>query len=355
NEIGMIPDARDYSEEANKFFGDAVPEEFIKYLQEHKTELNPNLVELWQKNGFKTSGNWEEIFGKSPQTDEIFMAWYFAKYTEYVAEAGKKEYPLPMYVNAALIRPGYKPGQYPSGGPLPHLMDMWKAAAPALDFLAPDVYFQNFAEWVSKYDVPLSGTGQMFNQFFIPEVGNNQSVANAYYAIAQHNVMGYSPFSIESLSDPSNNQVSKGYDVLRQLTPLILSHQGEGTMAGVILDSAGQTEKIKLGDYIFTFHHEYSWPFAPKNEGENPRYGGMIIMISPNEYYIAGRGLVVTFEPATNDGAIAGIGSLDEGKFADGTWIAGRRMNGDQSHQGRHMDLPGNTFSIQKVILYKYK
>jgi len=355
NEIGMIPDARDYSKNANEAFNSAVPEEFINYLKINKDKLNSYLYGLWKKNGFKTKGNWKEIFGDGLATDEIFMAWNFAKYTNYVAEAGKKEYPLPMYVNAALPRPGFKPGQYPSGGPLPHLMDIWKAAAPEIDFLAPDIYFPNFAEWVTKFDIPVNKPGQIFNQFFIPEAGNNQSVVNAYYVFAQHNVMGYSPFSIESLDDPSNNQVSEGYKILAQLSPLILANQGKGTMAGVLLDSASQTAKIKLGNYIFNFYHEYSWPYAPKIEGENPRYGGMIIMVSPDEFYIAGRGLIVTFETATDDNSIAGIGSIDEGKLIDGEWIPGLRLNGDQSHQGRHMDLPGNTFSIQKVRLYKYK
>jgi hypothetical protein len=95
--------------------------------------------------------------------------------------------------------------------------------------------------------------------------------------------------------------------------------------------------------------------YAPKTEGENPVYGGLIIMVSQDEFYIAGRGLVVTFEAGTDDNSLVGIGSMEEGKFVDGKWIAGRRMNGDQSHQGRHMDLPGNTYSIQKVKLYKYK
>ncbi|MGA9407721.1 MAG: beta-galactosidase, partial [Bacteroidota bacterium] len=113
NEIGMIPDARDYSESANESFKAAVPAKLLSYLKEHKDDLNPDLRELWGKNGFETNGNWEEIFGSGLSTDELFMAWNFAEYTNYVAEAGKKEYPLPMYVNAALIRPGYKQGQYP--------------------------------------------------------------------------------------------------------------------------------------------------------------------------------------------------------------------------------------------------
>jgi hypothetical protein len=167
--------------------------------------------------------------------------------------------------------------------------------------------------------------------------------------------MGYSPFSIESLPNPEYNQVSKGYDVLAQLTPLIISNQGKGTMAGVLLDSANQKARIKLGDFIFNVSHAYSWRYAPRTEGDNPRFGGMIIMVSPDDFFIAGRGLIVTFETGTAEKTIAGIGSIDEGKFIDGKWVPGLRLNGDQSHQGRHVDLPGNTFSIQKVRLYKYK
>jgi beta-galactosidase GanA len=355
NEMGMIPSARDYGKSANKFFDAPVPEELINYLNQNKDSIQPRLLNDWKKNGFKTSGNWEDVFGKGLQTDEYFMAWNFAKYANYVAEAGKKEYPLPMYVNAALIRPGAEPGQYPSGGPLPHLIDIWKTAAPDIDFLAPDIYFRNFAEWVSRFDVPVGKQGQMFNQFFIPEASNNQGVVNAFYAIAQHNVMGYSPFSIESLPNPLDNQVAKGYNVLSQLTPFILADQGKGMMRGAIVDSASQIAEIKLGGYEFNVHHEYSWPYAPKIEGENPRYGGMIIMILPDEFYVAGRGMVITFKSADDEGEYVGIGSDDKGRFVNGKWVPGLRLNGDQTHQGRHIDLPGDTYSIQKIRLYKYK
>ncbi len=241
NEIGMIPDARDYCQSANEAFNSEVPQELIQYFKENKNKLNPHLYKLWEKNGFKTNGSWEDIFGKSLSTDEIFMAWKYAKYADFVAEVGKKEYPLPMYVNAALIRPGYKPGQYPSAGPLPHLFDIWKAAAPNIDFLSPDIYFPSFAEWVEKFDVPANNNKNFSNPLFIPEVGNTQSIANAFFAFGQHNAIGFSPFSIESLDNPENNQVANGYEVLTQLTPLILDNQGKGTMAGVLLDSASQT------------------------------------------------------------------------------------------------------------------
>jgi len=348
NEIGMIPDARDHSPEADRAFSEPVPKELINYLQVHRDSLQPDLLEAWKTNGYSTSGNWEEVFGKGTSTDEYFMAWYFGRYANYVAAAGKREYPLPMYVNAALIRPGWKPGMYPSGGPLPHLMDIWKAAAPEIDFLAPDIYFPTFKEWCDKFIKP-------DNHFFIPECQNTQSVANAYYAMAEDNVMGFSPFSIESVSDPSHNQISRGYEVLSELAPLILENQGRGTMRGILLDSASQETRIALADYVFTFRHEYAWFFAKHEPGPTPRVGGLIIMHSPDEFIIAGTGLLVTFQTRTPGKSIAGIVSDFEGKFVDGKWIPGLSLNGDQTNQGRQVFLPGDDFTIQKIKLYSYR
>ncbi len=147
NEIGMIPDSRDRSSIANELFNQPVPADLMNYLLQHKDQLIPEFRGVWAANNFMARGTWEEIFGKGPGTDEIFMAWYFARYVNRVTEPGKAQYSLPMFVNAALIRPGYQPGQYPSAGPLPHLMDVWRGGAPAIDFLSPDIYFQNFAEW----------------------------------------------------------------------------------------------------------------------------------------------------------------------------------------------------------------
>ena len=112
----------------------------MTYLKKNKNELVPEFLALWQKNGFLTSGSWEEVFGTGLSTDEIFQAWQYAVYTNAVAAAGKKEYPIPMYVNAALNYKNVNPGQYPSAGPLPHLMDVWQAGAPQIDILSPDFY-----------------------------------------------------------------------------------------------------------------------------------------------------------------------------------------------------------------------
>lgn len=55
-----------------------------------------------------------------------------------------------MYVNVALNSRGRKPGEYPSGGPLTHLIDIWHAAAPAIDVLGVDIYDKGYEDWVEN-------------------------------------------------------------------------------------------------------------------------------------------------------------------------------------------------------------
>ena len=180
----------------------------IDALQKHKDTLHPYLRAKWLANGFKTSGNWEAVFGTGWDTADLFMAWHYARYIGKVAEAGKAEYALPMFVNAAVIRPEYAPGQYNSGGPLSHSIDLWKAGAPQLDFLAPDIYFE-FKKWCEQYDVP-------GNPLFIPEVTSfAPTAANVFFAVGQHKAIGYSPFGIDGLEEAAAAGLARSYDIPR--------------------------------------------------------------------------------------------------------------------------------------------
>jgi beta-galactosidase GanA len=353
NEIGMIPEARDHSARADSLFAAPVPAELMAYLRQHRDSLVPELRELWAKQGNHESGAWQEVFGQGLQTDELFMAWWFGRYADRVAAAGKAEYPLPMYVNAALIRPGYVPGRYVSAGPLPHLLDVWRVAAPSIDFLAPDIYFPNFVEWTTKY--VRSG-----NPLFIPEANNAgalEAAANAAYAFGEHDAIGFSPFSIENTPDPAGSMLARAYAALRGLAPLILAHQGRGTMVGVrppvsftgeVDDSA---RSLPLGDYVLNVSFRDPWVTA-QNTAE---HGGLIIALAPDEFLVAGTGLTITFAPRGPGAPSAGILSVQEGRFEGGRWIGGRWLNGDEDHQGRHLRLPTGEFGIQRVRLYRFR
>ncbi len=352
NEVGMIPEARDHSARADSLFRAPVPPELLAYLRAHRDSLAATLRAAWQAQGSRGSGSWEEVFGPGPATDELFMAWYFGRYVERVAAAGKAEYPLPMYVNAALIRPGYTPGRYVSAGPLPHLLDVWRAAAPHIDFLAPDIYFPNFVEWTDRY-------ARAGNPLFIPEAnraGAPEAAANAAYAFGAHDAIGFSPFSIEN-ADPAGGMLAQAYAALRGLAPLILAHQGRGTMVGVrppvsftgeVHDSV---QRVPLGDYVLSVSFRDPWVTA-QNTAE---HGGLIIALASDELVVAGTGLTITFAPRGPGAPTAGLLSVQEGRYEDGRWIGGRWLNGDEDHQGRHVRLPAGQFGIQRVRLYRYR
>lgn len=349
NEIGMLPDARDHSTMAGEAFNQSVPAKLISYLNSHKAGLVPEMQQIWQEGGNKTSGNWEAVFGKSLATDELFMAWYFAEYANAVAKAGKAIYPLPMYVNAALNAPGKKPGQYPSAGPLPHLIDIWKAAAPDIDLLSPDFYNPNFRYWNDRYTRP-------DNALFIPEHRFEDGVdAKAFYAIGHYKALGFSPFSIETDNKTVGEPLSQAYKIIQQLSGEISKAKRKGTMEGVLLSKDVDTVHLQMGDYILTVSHDLTLGWSPKAKDTNwPLTGGIIIALTKDEFYVGGTGLVISFKPI-KDGERAGILQVDEGVFVNGKWQPGRRLNGDEDHQGRHLRIPVSEYGLQRIKLYNYK
>ena len=358
NEIGMIPTARDHSAEADRAFASAVPGELMAALAAHREELAPELRALWLAAGGKPSGTWSDVFGPGPAGEEVFMAWHFARYAEAVAAAGKREYPLPMFANAALIRPGHQPGQYPSAGPLPHLFDVWRAAAPSLDFLAPDIYFQNFAEWARRYR-------RAGNPLFVPEAMRSpEASVNALYAFGAHDAIGFSPFGIESIGEPAAKHLAASYDLVAQLEPLLVELQGKGRSAGLLSEGPEQRQpqQVRLDGYVLAATFERGTPpsladgvLVPTGApaGPPPPSGGLVLATAPDEFVVAGTAVTITFASATA-GQRVGILSAEEGRFVAGRWETSRRLNGDETHQGRHVRLEPGRFSIQRVKLYLY-
>ncbi|MBI2511050.1 MAG: DUF5597 domain-containing protein [Opitutae bacterium] len=367
NEIGMIPEARDRSAEAERAYAAPVPSALMDYLAKNRAALAPELLATWNAASGKTAGTWSEVFGASPPGEEIFMAWHFAAYVQAVAAAGKAELPLPIFANAALIRPGYQPGQYPSAGPLPHLIDVWRAAAPALDFLAPDIYFQNFSYWAQAYT--RSG-----NPLFIPEaLRAPEAAVNALYAFGQLDAIGFCPFAIESNTEFAAGYLAASFDLVRQLTPLLAEKQGRGLTAGFLQESveSKQPQQVQLGRWIARASFERAAPpqladglaivigaensalAAGGRAGAAPS-GGLMIALGDDEFLFAGIGLTITFA-STEPGQQAGILSCAEGRFENGEWKHFRWLNGDQTHQGRHVRLEPGRFSMQRVKLYRYR
>ena len=354
NEIGMLPSARDHSKQANAKFNEEIPAELIDYLGKNKKNLNPEFSKIWQENGFKTKGNWETIFGKGLQTDEIFMAYYFASYTNKITKAGKKEYNIPAYVNAALNRSGAKPGEYPSAGPLPHILDIWKAASPDIDVYAPDFYFPHTKYWCDLF------TSQD-NPLFIPEHRfDNTVAAKALFTIGHYESLGFSPFSIEQIPGkditPKEQKLAETYAIIDQIKPLLDKARGKNKIEGILLDKEVKQTTFTLGDYELTASHTYNLGWEPNSNAEDwEPAGAIIIQTGDNEFYYAGFGVSLTFKNLKNPSAKVGILKAERGTFKNEKWNVFQHLNGDQTHQGRHIRSFIDDVTIQRFTLYEYE
>ncbi len=399
NEVGVLRDSRDRSDPANQAFAGPVPKELMSYLQAHKDTLSPELHELWASQGFKTSGTWEQVFGpgkpasveipiqtKSPplspeeyQTgwrklhwpvDEIFMTWNYSRFINTVVEEGKKEYDIPMFVNAWLQQPNTAwPGTYPSGGPLPQVHDVWRAGAPAIDLLAPDLYLEYFDEVCQRF-------GRNGNPLFIPETNTNP--ANVLPAFGKFNAIGFSPFFIERSVGPDTD-LAAAYRVVHDLTPAILSQQGKETITAVRMHPGDAPIDVKLGNYTLTVTYvgnRFSIapePPAPKPVAQPvqppapptppsqsaspapPQATAILIATGPDEFYFGavGGGVRIAFAPNMPGPKIVGLGDVQQGKFVNGQWQVVRQLGGDDTGQGELLAVRPNT--ALRVTVYRYE
>ncbi len=368
NEVGVLTSVRDFSPEAQKSWKSDVPADLIAYLQSHKGKLFPELEKVWAANGYKTKGNWETIFGVSTTntdnwqaypfySEELFMAYHYAKYIGTVAAMGKKEKTLPMYCNAWLKQPsGGYPGKFPSGGPLPEVLDVWRAAAPSVDFLAPDIY-------TDEFDYTLKQFSLGNNPFLILE--STFEISKELYAIGEYDVLGFCPFGIDvnggdfsmaATDDNTLDNLYQGNALLKQMDQLILAQYGSENLRGIYVDEVNPKMQLELGDYLLDFSLATSGTGTTQNDGTGAGFrksrkngGALILRAGPESLYIVGKDIRIAYklkDPKT--GQYAATESVEEGTFVNNQWVPGRRINGDETYFVSFSDV-----KAVKVVLYK--
>jgi beta-galactosidase GanA len=370
NEMGLFFD-RDYSGKAEKLLRSQVPEELINFLVTNKKTLLPETVELWSNSNYATKGSWEEIFGRNVTTSEFFMAWYYATYTNEISKAGKDVYPIPTYVNVALQHAGdIVPGDYPSGGPVAQVHDVWRAGAPSVDFYAPDIYDAEYSEILDRY-------ARRQTAIFVPESGS--SAANAVYLIGEHRGIGFSPFGIDG--GIKNHQTSNFFDAYRMMasfSEIITEHQAKGTIRAAWLSELNPeitNQEFVLGNHKVIVDLVKPWRLGAQPEtntggifGPRGQKGyAMVLLMDDYEYLVMGANAQVTFAPADGDG-ITAFRKVREGYFKNGEWHPLRWMNGDETNVSQDLDqmalkgqsgygllFRGETPGLQRVWLYNFK
>lgn len=242
--------------------------------------------------------------------------------------------------------------------------------------LCPDIYLPEFDQLAARYN-------RIGGPLFVPEsTATAVGAANAFYAIGQLKGIGYSSMGIDQPTrlvgfrpgtgaapppptDVESLPLPKAYRVLAQMSPMILEHQAKGTIAAAWLNKTRQMKDIELGGYLVNVNLRRN----RRAPDVVPDVGYAIVIASgPDEFFVAGNDVQVTFLPKTPGPPIAGLARVGAGRFENGTWVVTRLLAGDdcvleynqakaaaanQSGSGLRFMNDGPT--IQHVKLYRYR
>ena len=330
NEAGTWGSVRDYSPAAQKAFEGPVPAELRAAL--HKDNGSP-------------TASWSDVFGAD--ADEFFHAWSVAHFVGQVAAAGKAEYPLPLYANAALrdpLKPG-PPGSYESGGPTDNVIPIWKAAAPALDVLAPDIYQNDPARYLKVLEL----YGRPDNPLFVPETGNSPASARFFFAALGHGAIGYAPFGIDytgfsnaplgatRLNEESMAPFALNYKLIGPMMREIARLNFEGKLQTAVEEKEEHSQTLEFGTWKAVVSYgvpQFGFGNNPKGNPE-PVGRAVVAELAAGQFLVAGFFCRVDFQVSdAASGKQREFLRVEEGAYQGGAFKPTRIWNGDQTDWG---------------------
>jgi hypothetical protein len=328
NEPGTWGSVRDFSPIAQKLFDGPVPAELMK--PEVLKALNTPVV---------AEGSWQKVFGNN--ADEYFHAWSVAQYIGQVAAAGKAEYPLPLYANAALRDPLTNPPatSYESGGPTDNVILIWKIAAPAIDLVAPDIYLSKSEEIMKVlelYDRP-------DNTLFVPEVGAGLDKPKYLYEVIARGGIGFSPFGVDSNGENETEKemqerlspIAMEYAMVSMMTRELAKWGFEGKIKAAIEREDHKEQKIDMGAWQAIVSFGTGSRDVSSEPNTHVTGKAMIIQLDENKFIAVGTDCRITFQPLQkNAGKAWQYLKVEEGHYENGTFKFLRILNGDETDWG---------------------
>jgi beta-galactosidase GanA len=261
--------------------------------------------------------------------------------------------PLPMYVNAALRDPinPQDPYTYSSGGPTHNVIDVWKAAAPSIDFLSPDIYMREDG----KITAILDHYGRADNALFVAEIGSDVPYARYLFPLLGRGGIGFAPFGVDYtgysnfplgakvVTEEALEPFAENFRVFAPMAKVWARLALEGPTWGVAKPDDGAPQEIDLGEWRarveygqWQFGMEEWFPNAEKPATATEPVGGAVIArLGPDEYLVVGRHARVSFaRPDAGDGKHGFVARVEEGHYEGGEWVFERVWNGDQTDYG---------------------
>lgn len=325
NESGNIGSVRDNSPAANRLFAGAVPADLLAAAH-------------------KQPGTWREAFGAD--ADEIFQMYYQSKYINAIAAAGKAELNIPYYINVWFDYPAAQlpqrqislPGiAYPSGGAVQKLVGLWRALAPSIDIIGPDIYTADPA----LYESVLKTYHRPDNPLWIPETGRGDNFAKFFFAALGEGAIGFSPFGVDQsgwniLGNEPWNMHARNYALLAPMEGEIAQLEFDGKLKTAVEEAGQEEQEIDFGNWQATVAFGF-----PQRDGQHPPgtkdlHGvALVAQLGPDEFLVTGFDASVIFHlPGKKPWMRSEILTAEEGVYKNGVWKPLRLWNGDETDRG---------------------
>lgn len=325
NESGNIGSVRDNSARANKLFAGPVPADLLAIVQ-------------------KQPGTWAQVFGGD--ADETFQMYYQAKYINEVAAAGKAEFAIPLYINVWLSYPIAElpqrqiqvPGvQYPSGGAVEKFIGMWRALAPSLDMIGPDIYSSD----PKFYQAAIDAYARPDNPLWIPETGRSDDFAKFFFMALGKGALCFSPFGVDKsgwniTGDQPWNAHAANFALIGPMQREIAQLEFDGKVKTAVEEPGEATQEVDFGDWQATVAFGFPQRDGRAAPGTKDAHGtALIARLGPNEFLVTGVDASVIFHlPGKLPWMRSDIVTAEQGSYENGVWKTERLLNGDETDRG---------------------
>ncbi len=292
----------------------------------------------------KTTGSWRETFGAD--ADEAFAAWSTASFIEQVAAAGRAVYPLPVYVNCWMRYKGFKsPGtDYPSGGPVWTMFDLWRAVTPSIDLIGTDIYTSDPGE----YRRVLDQYARRDNPSWVSETEFSARTAPFLYYVLARGGIGFSVFGIDKTHPTPENEAAtrahaENFALLDPIRETIARAAAERRLHAAVEEPGRAQQSLPLADgwrAIVSFGPP-PWGDTPGVVANTADMAGrvFIVQLGPDEWLVGGSQVRVEFE--RSDGKRGQLLRVEDGRYSAGAWQTRRWLNGDETDFGLNLVRPG--------------